>query len=136
NPTAQATPDIQISIDGNSKLKTKNSKLKTPRLPALGAPFWMFTAISTIFALGNSSDAFIFLRTAGLEQSVALVPLIYFGYNVVYALLATPLGALSDRWGRLPVLASGYAAFALVYAGWALATQAWNAWALFLVYGI
>ena len=102
----------------------------------LGVPFWMFTATATVFALGNSSDAFIFLRTAGLEQSVMLVPLIYFGYNIVYALLATPLGALSDRWGRLPVLLSGYAAFGLVYAGWALATQAWNAWLLFLVYGV
>ncbi len=103
---------------------------------ALGRRFWMFTAISTVFALGNSSDAFIFLRTAGLEQSVLLVPLLYFGYNIVYALLATPLGVLSDRFGRLPVLISGYAAFGLVYLGWALATQAWNAWALFLVYGI
>ena len=103
---------------------------------ALGTRFWIFTAISTVFALGNSSDAFIFLRTAGLEQSVLLVPLVYFGYNILYALLATPLGALSDRWGRVPVLMSGYIAFALVYAGWAVATQAWNAWALFLVYGI
>ena len=109
-----------------------------PRVPAsaLGTRFWMFTAISTVFAFGNSSDAFIFLRTAELEQSLAVVPLIYFGYNIVYAILATPLGALSDRFGRLPVLVSGYTAFALVYLGWAIATQAWNAWALFLVYGI
>lgn len=103
---------------------------------SLGVRFWMFTAISTIFALGNSSDAFIFLRSADLEQSLLLVPLLYFGYNFVYSLLATPLGALSDRFGRLPVLISGYTSFGLVYAGWALATQAWNAWALFLVYGI
>ena len=83
----------------------------------------MFTAISTVFAFGNSSDAFIFLRTADLESSVALVPLIYFLHNVVYAALATPLGSLSDRFGRLPVLVTGYAAFGLVYVGWALATQ-------------
>jgi MFS family permease len=109
-----------------------------PHVPAsaLGTRFWMFAAISAVFALGNSSDAFIFLRTASLESSVAAVPLIYFGYNLVYALLATPLGALSDRWGRLPVLMTGYLAFGLVYAGWAFATQAWNAWALFLVYGV
>jgi MFS family permease len=107
-----------------------------PLSTRFGTRFWMFTAITTVFALGNSSDAFIFLRTAGLEQSVLLVPVIYFLYNFVYAALATPLGALSDRWGRLPVLLSGYTAFALVYTGWALATQAWNAWALFLVYGV
>lgn len=115
--------------------KSENASKRVPA-SALGTRFWMFTTISTIFALGNSSDAFIFLRTAGFEQSVLLVPLLYFGYNIIYAVLATPLGALSDRWGRLPVLLSGYLSFGLVYAGWAAATQAWNAWALFLVYGI
>lgn len=105
-------------------------------LAALGRPFWIFTAIATIFALGNSSDAFIFLRTEGLEDSLAAVPLVYFVFNLVYALLATPLGVLSDRWGRLPVLFSGYVAFALVYLGWANATENWHAWALFAIYGI
>lgn len=102
----------------------------------LGARFWLFVAISTVFALGNSSDAFIFLRTEGLEESLAAVPLLYFAFNVCYALLATPLGALSDRWGRLPVLLAGYAAFAVVYMGWATATQSWQAWWLFPFYAV
>ena len=106
------------------------------QMVALGPRFWMFTAISTIFAVGNSSDAFIFLRTEGLERTLEAVPLIYFGYNVVYAVLATPLGVLSDRWGRLPVLVAGYIAFGGVYLGWALASQPWHAVALFLIYGI
>ena len=80
----------------------------------------MFTTISTVFALGNSSDAFLFLDGGPRKLSRA-VPLIYFRYNLVYAALATPLGALSDKWGRLPVLMSGYIAFGLVYAGWAFA---------------
>jgi MFS family permease len=101
----------------------------------LGARFWLFTAVAACFALGNSSDAFLFLRTEGLEASLAAVPLIYFAFNLVYALLATPLGALSDRFGRLPVLAAGYGAFALVYLGWAHATAGWQAWGLFVVYG-
>ena len=105
------------------------------RLAALGAPFWRFTAIATLFALGNASDAFFFLRAIALESWLEALPLAYFGYNVVYALLATPLGALSDRWGRTPVLIAGYAAFALVYAGWALANTGWHTWALFLLYG-
>jgi MFS family permease len=106
------------------------------RMTALGPRFWMFTAISTVFAVGNSSDAFIFLRTEGLEGKLEAVPLIYFGYHLVYAALATPLGVLSDRWGRIPVLVAGYGAFGLVYAGWAVANQSWQGWALFLVYGI
>jgi MFS family permease len=101
----------------------------------LGARFWLFTAAATCFALGNSSDAFLFLRTEGLEASLVAVPLLYFALNLVYALLATPLGTLSDRWGRLPVLAVGYAAFTLVYLGWTQATRGWQVWALFLLYG-
>lgn len=107
-----------------------------PQAAALGPRFWMFTAITAIFGLGNSSDAFIFLRAEGLEQALEAVPLIYFGYNVVYAVLATPLGALSDRLGRAPVLIAGYLSFGLVYAGWAVASLPWHAWALFLLYGV
>jgi MFS family permease len=105
-------------------------------LAGLGPRFWLFTAVATCFALGNSSDAFLFLRTEGLEASLVAVPLLYFAFNLVYALLATPLGALSDRWGRLPVLAVGYAAFTLVYLGWARATASWQPWVLFAVYGV
>ena len=101
----------------------------------LGARFWLFSALATCFALGNSSDAFLFLRTEGLESSLVAVPLVYFAFNLVYALLATPLGSLSDRWGRLPVLAGGYAAFTLVYLGWTQAHTTWQIWALFLLYG-
>lgn len=100
-----------------------------------GARFWLFTALATCFALGNSSDAFLFLRTEGLENSLTAVPLVYFAFNIVYALLATPFGSLSDRWGRLPVLAGGYAAFTLVYFGWTQAHTTWHIWALFLLYG-
>jgi MFS family permease len=103
---------------------------------ALGAPFWLFTAVATCFALGNSSDAFLFLRTEGLEASLLAVPLLYCGFNVTYALLAAPMGALSDRWGRLPVLAMGYAAFTLVYLGWTQARAGWQVWGLFLLYGL
>jgi MFS family permease len=103
---------------------------------ALGTRFWLFLVVATVFALGNSADAFLFLRTEGLEESLTAVPIVYFGFNLVYAALAAPLGALSDRWGRLPVLAGGYAAFSIVYLGWALATQPWHAWGLFLFYAV
>jgi MFS family permease len=108
------------------------------QIVALGPRFWLFTAIATVFALGNSSSAFLFLGTQiqGVAQPLHIVPLIYFAFNVVYALLAAPLGALGDRWGRVPTLVVGYGAFGLVYAGWAGANQGWHAWVLFLAYGV
>lgn len=35
-----------------------------------------------------------------------LVPLAYFGFNLVYTVLAIPLGSLSDRIGRRRVIAA------------------------------
>ncbi len=106
------------------------------RASSLGRRFWMFTAISVVFALGSSSQGFIFLRTADLMDSALMLPLVYFGFNLVYALLTVPLAALSERFGRLPVLLGGYIIFALVYLGFAVSVEGWNAWGLFLIYGI
>lgn len=131
------TPSQPLSQPPLAEPATQTTPAARERIwQGLGSRFWLFVVISTIFALGNSSDAFLFLRTAGLESSLIAVPMVYFGFNVVYALLATPLGSLSDRFGRLPVLAGGYAAFALVYFGWTRAVAPWHVWALFLLYGV
>jgi len=102
----------------------------------LGRPFALFTAAATVFALGNSSDAFLILRAQDLGMAVAVIPLVYFAFNALYALLATPAGVLSDRVGRRPLLVAGYAVFAAVYTGMAVAPDARAAGALFLVYGL
>ena len=105
----------------------------------LGRPFTLFTLVATVFAVGNSSDAFLILRAKNLGLPVTAIPLIYFAFNVVYALLSTPAGALSDRLGRRRMLALGYAVFACVYLGFALVggpSARWTVPALFLVYGV
>ncbi len=104
----------------------------------LGRGFMLFTLIAGLFALGNSSDAFLILRARNLGLAPAVIPLVYFAFNVVYAVLATPFGALSDRVGRRRLLMAGYAIFAVVYLGFAVAGGAAGraeAVALFLVYG-
>jgi MFS family permease len=133
---AKAVTAADGSMPVVEAIKEKEKPRPSIKASQLGTRFWMFTIISTIFAIGNSSDAFIFLRTADLETSVIAVPLIYFVYNLVYATLATPMGALRDKIGRPPNLMLGYGSFALVYVGWASATQGWQAWALFSLYGV
>jgi MFS family permease len=134
-PDAPATSRTEAS--GAVASAPAEARVSAPRAwQDLGSPFWLFTVAATCFALGNSSDAFLFLRTEGLEASLAAVPLLYFVFNLVYALLATPLGALSDRWGRLPILMAGYATFTLVYLGWTRARGGWEVWTLFVVYGV
>lgn len=102
----------------------------------LGLPFAVFAAVSMVFALGNSSDALLILRAQDLGAAPATVPLMYFVFNVVAASLARLFGRCSDRVGRRRVLIAGFAGYALVYAGFALARHPWAPWALFLAYGV
>jgi MFS family permease len=89
-----------------------------------------------VFTLGNSTDAFLLLRANQLGVAVALAPILWAALHVVKSLSSTPGGALSDRIGRRPTLIMGWALYAAVYFGFARATEAWQAWALFGVYGI
>lgn len=104
-------------------------------LGALSPELRRFTLVGVLFALGNSSDAFLVLRAQNLGLPTALVPLAYFSFNLSYSLLSYPAGALSDRIGRKPVIVGGFAAFALIYFGFGAASAAWMAWPLFLSYG-
>lgn len=97
--------------------------------------FKVFLLTSVIFALGNSSDAFLILRSKALGLSTILVILAYVLYNAVFALVSLPAGAISDKIGRKKVLALGFIIFSLVYAGFAFINKSFYLWILFPVYG-
>jgi MFS family permease len=111
---------------------------RAPLLPLreLGAGFTTFTLISVVFALGNSSDAMLILRAQNVGSAAALVPLMYFVFNLVAAALSAPLGHLSDRVGRKRLIVFGFAGYAVVYAGFALAGGPASVWVLFALYGL
>ena len=96
----------------------------------------VFLVAVGLFALGNSSDAFLFLRAADLGVPTILVPLVYFVFNLIYALSGIPAGLIADRVGRGRVARAGLVLFALVYAGFGMANQTWHVWALFCLYGV
>jgi MFS family permease len=104
--------------------------------PRLRPGFWLVVVASAVFALGNSSNAFLLLRATDLGLSATLVILAYALYNAVYAGLAWPLGSLSDRIPRAAVLAGGIVVYILVYAGFASASGTWEVWPLFALYGV
>ena len=102
---------------------------------SLGRAFWTFLASVLLFTLGNSTDAFLILRANQLGVSVALVPILWAALHVVKSAASVPGGALSDRFGRKPLILAGWAVYAAVYIGFGRATETWHAWALFLAYG-
>lgn len=107
--------------------------LRRERLPA---PFWWLLAGVTLFGLANSSDLLLLLRARAAGLSPSDLAFLFAAFNLVYALLAVPAGALSDRVGRRPLLFVAWGAYVLVYLGFAFASEAWQLVALFLGYGI
>jgi len=102
---------------------------------ALGGVFARFVMVDTLFQLGNSSNAFVLLRTQGAGWSASQVALVYVGFNLVMATLAYPFGHLSDRVGRRPLLIAGYLLYAGVYALLATHATRWGVVVAFLLLG-
>jgi len=98
--------------------------------------FKRFLFVIVLFTLGNSSDAFIILRAQERGLNVLHVMLMMMTFTLIYALLSTPLGVLSDRIGRRKLIIAGWLTYGLVYLGFAASTSGWQIWALFGFYGI
>jgi MFS family permease len=114
--------------------------------------FKIFLLISVVFAIGNSSNAFLILRTKDIFENfggvpsiitstfgsigiVAVVILTYVVYNITYSLFSMPAGMLSDRIGRRNVMIGGFLIFSIVYLGFAVANAGYIVWILFAIYG-
>jgi MFS family permease len=123
---------VQLGIKEPRKIKTEELDLSVP----LAKPFYIFTIIAGIFAVANSSDAFLILRSQNLGLSIIAIPLAYAVLNVIYGLLSLPAGILSDKVGRIPMITLGWAVYGICYLGFALAQSAWQVWPLFALYGI
>jgi len=102
----------------------------------LNPSFKIFLLISLIFALGNSSDAFLILRAQNLGLSLILVVLAYVFFNFTYAIFSMPAGIISDKIGPKKVLLAGFLLFSAVYLFFGLAHSSLLLWLLFPIYGI
>lgn len=117
--------------------QAKSSEPSPKLSPAkLGGEAWTFLAIVFVFALSNSTDAFLLLRVQELGVSPGMVPILWGALHVVKSSGALLGGKLADRFPRPTLTAIGWAIYALAYVGLALATETWHAWALFLFYGL
>jgi MFS family permease len=102
----------------------------------LGRPFLVFLLIVGLFDLGNSSDAFLVLRAQERGLSVIGIMAMLVTFNLIYTLVSTPAGALSDRIGRKKIIVGGWLAYAAIYLGFGLAQTGWHIWVLYALYGV
>jgi len=102
----------------------------------LSRDFKIFLLVSAVFAVGNSSDAFLILRAQNLGFSLGLTIVVYTVFNAAYALTSFPAGILSDRIGQKKVLLYGFCLFAVIYSLFGIVTEAVYLWILFPLYGL
>jgi MFS family permease len=98
--------------------------------------YWKYLLATALFGIGNSSNAFLILRTKDLGASVEATILIYAGFNLVAALISYPAGFFSDRWGRRNVLLGSFIIFFVAYLGFALVQNLVLIALLFFFYGL
>jgi MFS family permease len=102
----------------------------------LGRRFALFMLIVGIFDLGNSADAFLILRARERGLNIVGVLGMLITFNIIYTLVSTPAGSLSDRIDRRWVIIGGWLIYAMIYLGFALAEEGWHVWALYALYGV
>ena len=95
--------------DGETKREPAKNPLNTAALRQLGAVYWRVVAVGVVFTLARFSEAFLILRAQNVGLSAMWVPGVLVLMNIVYALSAYPVGALSDRINRTGLLAVGLA---------------------------
>ena len=126
SPSGRGLPDPLEAVRGEG----------APPSATLDATFRRYLALTVVFALGNSTDAFLLARAGEVGFSPAAVPLLWFGHHLVKTMTGVPGGALSDRLPRGLVVASGWGAYALAYLGFGLATTRLQVALLFGFYAL
>lgn len=102
---------------------------------ALPPAYWRALVILLVFAIANSADTFLLLRASQVGLSPWAVVAAYASYNIIYAVVSYPAGALSDRVGRWTIVGIGWVIYAAVYAAFAIADTT-TIWPAFAVYGL
>ncbi len=113
-------------------------KREAPRLTLRGfdVRFRRFLVVVVLFTLGNSADAFLILRAQERGLSVLGVLGMLATFNLIYALVSGPAGALSDRVGRRRLIIGGWLVYGLLYLGFAAVNAGWQVWVLYALYGV
>jgi MFS family permease len=127
-PIAPAAP---VAISGLPR-KIVGDSSQWRRFPR---PFWLFMLANALFTLGNSSDAFLALRSQNLGLTLLALLLTIVAFNATNAVVAWPAGALSDRIGRRGLIALAWLVYGLCYAGFAVANSAVLVVPLWIAYG-
>ncbi len=130
---------IVFFVKENKQKKPQEEISVTPiklSLKEFDGNFKRFLIVVAVFTLSNSTDAFLLLRAEQTGIAPAVLPLLWMALHLSKVFSSLIFGDLSDKVGRKTLIFSGWILYALVYAGFAFVSAAWQTWALFLIYGV
>ncbi|HEY5248532.1 MAG TPA: MFS transporter, partial [Dermatophilaceae bacterium] len=107
----------------------------TVALEPLPARYRRVVIVLALIAVVNLPDALVLLRVSQLGFSAMGVTAVYVLYNLVYATVSYPAGALTARWPRSRVYALGLFCFAVGLGGLGLVSGGAAVVVLMAVYG-
>ncbi len=96
----------------------------------------LFLLVAGLFSLGNFGYAFLLLKAKNIGLADTSALWLYILYYVVYSLCSTPLGMLSDRIGRRPVLLGSYLLFGVAALVLLFSSTQAHLIAAFALYGV
>lgn len=91
--------------------------------------------VLAIFALANFPDALVLLHLGQEGFSITEVVSLYLLFNISYAALSFPAGALADRFSPKTIYALGLICFSVAYGGFALTNDRSLAYLFVIIYG-
>ena len=116
---------------------SQRKSTKTPLVPVpLPLSLKKLINLLAVFGIANFPDALLLLRAHEIGMSVSAIVVAYVIFNLSYAIISYPIGALSDRYPRHHIYALGLICFAITYLGMAFATSAAQVLGLLVIYGV
>ncbi len=106
------------------------------KLDGFPVAFRRYLLVLGLFTLGNASNMFLLLRAKDLGLPDYQVPLLWALVSFSAMLFSTPLSALSDRLGRVRLIASGWRVYGIFYLIMGFDGVPLLLWPLFAFYGL
>jgi len=107
-----------------------------PSLKPFARDFRIYLVALVVFTLGNSSDAFLLVRATELGVPNFALPLLWCAFHVAKSGGNLAGGRLVDRFGPRRLILLAWIFYAGIYFAFAIATQAWHVWLLFIGYAL
>ncbi len=132
-PGLAALALIWFGIKERQSVKTERKS--APRAK-LGWKFWLFTLGMSLAMLTKINDSLFLVRAHSIGIEAQLIPVLFAGFTLLYALASYPLGIWSDRIGKAPLITAGWLTLAIVEYGFSFDPHIAVVLILFALYGL